>query len=180
MRTTELIRESNMASRPSGSRKGKKAKALVKDDGLGDSCMLAVAFLTHAKPYLQAARELIRGKSTLIYPQYFLLCHAMELVLKSYLACQGATESELRGLRHDLLLAYARARKKGFVPSDARIPEIIRWMSPFHEELVFRYHKTSRTVQLPVSNELADVVSGLILQVEPVVRGRFRANRASS
>ena len=82
------------------------------DDGLRDPHLLAVAMLTDAKAYLKAARALARGP-TIWSPQYFLLCHAIELILKSYLASQGATEKEVRELRHNLLKTYARARKKG-------------------------------------------------------------------
>jgi hypothetical protein len=151
-------------------------RASQDDKDFDDPKMLAVALLTGATSYLKAARALPCAPA-IWSPQYFLLCHAIELILKSYLASQGATEKELRQLGHKMLRAYSRARKKGFSPSDARTAEIIRWMSPFHEDLVFRYRKTGTGfVQLPAPNDLADVVSSLIHQVDRIVRGQLRAN----
>jgi hypothetical protein len=155
----------------------KKRTAKV-DGSLRDPNLLAAAMLTDARLYLKAARALSH-EQTIWSPLYFLLCHAIDLILKSYLASQGATQSELKGsLGHDLLKTYARARKRGFTPSDVRTAEIVRWLSPFHKELVFRYRSgRSGFTQLPDPNELADVVSNLIDQVDPIVRGLFRGRR---
>ena len=136
--------------------------------------LLAAAVLTDAGLYLKAARAL-ENEQAIWSPRYFLLCHAIELILKSYLASHGATQKELKDLGHNLLKTYARARKQGLIPSDARTAEVVRWLSPFHKDLVFRYRKSSAGfVQLPDPNALADVVSSLNDQVDPIVRGRFR------
>jgi hypothetical protein len=144
-----------------------------------DPLLFAVSLLSDAKGFLKAGQTLA-AQPTLSLPLYFVLCQAIELILKSYLASFGATETELRKeVGHKLLRAYSRARKKGFSPSDARIPEIIRWMSPFHEDFFFRYRGIGHgRVQLPVPNEFADVVSTLVRQIEPIVRKRFRESRS--
>lgn len=149
-------------------------------DDFGDLPLLAVSLLSDTKGYLKAAQTLAR-EATLSLPLYFLLCHAMELILKSYLASQGATEKELRKIGHRLLRTYGRARKKGFSPSDARVPEIIRWMTPFHEDLFFRYRGTGHgCIQLPATSDLVDIVSSLVRQIEPIVRKRFREHRSGT
>jgi hypothetical protein len=140
-----------------------------------DPASLSAALLTDARLYLKAAEAL--AAQEIWSPEYFLLCHATELILKSYLACHGATEKELRQLGHRLLRTYSRARKKGFCPTDVRTTEVIRWLSPFHEVLFFRYRKGSGFVQYPAPNEVAEVVSSLIRQIDPIVRSRFRASR---
>jgi hypothetical protein len=147
----------------------------LRDDDIRDPTLLAAGLLMDAKSYLKAARAL--AGQEIWSPEYFLLCHAMELILKSYLAARGATEKELKQLSHHLVRTYARARKKGFCPSDARTAGVIRWLSPFHEDLVFRYRKSIGSVQYPAASDVADVVSRLIRQIEPIVRGRFRASR---
>jgi hypothetical protein len=77
-----------------------------------------------------------------------------------------------------MLKTYARARKHGLAPSDARTAEVVRWLSRLHKDLVFRYRKSrAGFVQLPDPDALADVVSSLIDQVDPIVRSRFRASR---
>ena len=67
------------------------------DDDLRDPNLLAAGLLTDAKVYLKAARAL--AAQEIWSPEYFLLCHAIELILKSYLASHGATERELKQLR---------------------------------------------------------------------------------
>jgi hypothetical protein len=151
-----------------------KKRAAKIDEGFRDTHLLAAAMLSDAKPYLKAARAL-ENEQAIWSPRYFLLCHAIELILKSYLASRGATQKELKDLGHNMLKTYARARKLGLTPSDARTTEIIRWLSPFHKDLVFRYRKGHGSVQLPAPNDLTDVVSSLIDQVDPIVRGLFRA-----
>ncbi len=137
---------------------------------------LAVRFLTDAKEYLQTARALEHIEDRLpAGPYYFLLCHAIELVLKSFLATRGATEEQLtKRFGHKLLKAYKRAQTRGLSPSDPRIPEIIEWMHPFHEGMVFRYRQTG-SKRLPAFGELLDAVASLIGDVEPVVRDHFRS-----
>jgi hypothetical protein len=136
-----------------------------------DADSLAAAMLTDARLYLKAAHAL-ENEQAILSPQYFLLCHAIELILKSYLASHGATQRELKGLGHDMLKTYARARKHGLIPADPRTAEIVRWLSPFHKDLVFRYRRARGYVQYPDPNQLTDVVSNLIGQIDPLVRQR--------
>jgi hypothetical protein len=152
----------------------KKRTAKIVDEGFRNTNLLAAALLTDARLYLKAAHAL-EDEQTIWSPRYFLLCHAIELILKSYLASHDASQKELKDLGHNMLKAYARARKRGLKPSDPRTTEIIRWLSPFHKDLVFRYRKSSAGfVRYPDPKELADVVGNLIGQIDPIVRERFR------
>lgn len=47
------------------------------------------------------------------WPRYFMLCHAIELALKAYLALKGATYAQLKDFRHDLTAARIEATNKG-------------------------------------------------------------------
>lgn len=154
------------------------SKCTTEGDDSGDPHLLAVSLLSDTKGYLKAAQTLAR-EPTLSLPLYFLLCHAIELILKSYLASQGATEKELKKIGHGLLRAYGRAQKKGFSPSDTRVPRIISWMTPFHEDFFFRYRGTGHgCIQLPAPSDLVDVVSSLVRQIDPIMRARFREHRS--
>ena len=143
-----------------------------------DPQLVAVSLLSDTKGFLKVGR-MLAGQPTLSLPLYFVLSHAIELILKAYLASRGAMEKELRSeIRHRLLRAYSRARKKGFTPSDARIPEIIRWMSPYHQSYFFRYRGTGHgRMKLPAPKDFIDVVSSLVRQIEPVVRRQFKESR---
>jgi hypothetical protein len=135
---------------------------------------LAAACLTDARSYLKAARVLNQaGDMAGLFPSYFVLCHLLELILKAYLAAHGADEPDLRYIGHDLLLAYACARRKGLKPLDERTAEVIRWLSPFREDMLFRYRQHLGSVSLPDSKEVADVASTLVEQIDPIVRSRF-------
>jgi hypothetical protein len=47
------------------------------------------------------------------WPRYFMLCHAIELALKAYLAHKGATYGQLKGFGHDLTELLTNATQKG-------------------------------------------------------------------
>jgi hypothetical protein len=47
------------------------------------------------------------------WPRYFLLCHAIELALKAYLAYKGATYGQLKGFKHNLTELVTRATQEG-------------------------------------------------------------------
>ena len=47
------------------------------------------------------------------WPRYFMLCHAIELALKAYLAHKGATYGQLKGFGHDLRELLINATQKG-------------------------------------------------------------------
>lgn len=158
----------------------KKASRTTKEaiDTAHDPALFAVSLLSDAKGFLKAG-QILAAQPNLTLPLYFVLSHAVEVILKSYLASHGASEEELRKkVGHRLLRAYSRARKTGFVPADARIPEIIRWMDPYHKSFFFRYRGTGHGCkQLPAPKDFADVVSALVRHIEAIVRKRFNESR---
>ena len=86
--------------------------------------------------------EITRCSARYAGPTYYLLCHGIELALKSYLAASGVSEDALRKLRHDLKRALRDAQRRGFVPADDRFPEIVKWLTPYHLDHFFRYPRT--------------------------------------
>jgi hypothetical protein len=61
-----------------------------------------------AQQYLKAAAALI-GNVDNPTPTYFLLSHALELIIKSYLAAKGFTAGQLRDFGHDIQAAFNEA-----------------------------------------------------------------------
>jgi hypothetical protein len=135
---------------------------------------MAVAFLTEAEDYHAAATTL--GDSY-FSPSYFLLCHALELALKSFILSSGGNVAEPKKLSHDLRKALARAQELGLSPNDSRVEQAIGWLAPFHQDMSFRYRQSGHK-NLPALKELTEIVEALIAQIRPIVQHNFlRANR---
>lgn len=127
-----------------------------------------------ARSFTKAARVLGQeNPQQMIGPRYYLLCHGLELALKSFLAAHGDGKDILFGIGHDLEKARKRAQKEyGFSASDELINILIRLMSPLHKQHLFRYPKTV-WAELPRSNECCDAIDTLLDQIKHTVE---RAN----
>lgn len=144
---------------------------------------LARGFLTDSEAYLRAAQKLgppAKGLSEA--PQYHIACQTIELTLKAFILIKGATEDEVREIRHDLLKAWERATELGLRPKDKRTGEIVTMLAPYHLDHGFRYRKT-RFVTLPVYTELCEVVERLVMEIQPAVNdamlSEIRAKQAA-
>lgn len=74
----------------------------------------APSFWALARSYLAAADVLMeQGRTDTYLPSIFLLCHALELGLKSYLLSVGFCDSQLRGIGHDLVKCLSEAEARG-------------------------------------------------------------------
>lgn len=92
---------------------------------------LARGFLTDAEAYLRAAQKLDQSHEGLASaPQYYLACHSIELILKSFILTKGGTEREVVKMRHDLQKAWDRATELGLHPKDKRTGEVIGMLAP--------------------------------------------------
>ncbi len=94
--------------------------------------LLAIHLIQDARAFISDAETLLEansqgtGASPFSAPTYYLLCHAMELALKGYLASSGVSKSKLQyEIGHDLEKALSLAQKRGFVPADDRFVELI-------------------------------------------------------
>jgi hypothetical protein len=58
----------------------------------------------------------------------------MELALKAYLAASGVSQKKLRSrVGHNIELAFQYAQRRfGFTAADARFPDLVGWLAPFH------------------------------------------------
>ena len=140
--------------------------------------LLAIGLIYDAKAYVESARVLdgVHGNAPRSYsPTYFLLCHAMELLLKAYLSASGVSQKTLRDhrVRHNIefLFRYAR-RFFSLTPADPRFPELVRWLAEYHLDHSFRYRKTGPR-SLPLASEAAEIIDATVDGVEPYVRDQF-------
>jgi len=138
--------------------------------------LVAPRLLRDAEDYVESARQLAAQRTGGIIlkwpsPTYQLLCHAIELTLKAYLAASGEPITTLANhIRHDLELALRRAQKHGFT-CDARFREVVQSLAPYHLDHSFRYGKPHGYVTHPEPSEVADIIASTITGVvEPYVR----------
>lgn len=141
---------------------------------------MAIGLSQDAEIYLDAASRVHQGDEQAIPrympPTYFLFCHAIELLLKAFLASHGTDERGLRKFGHDLNAAFAAATERGFSPADDRFPELVEWLAPYHEDHIFRYRQPG-LARLPLPSETATILQPVIASVKATVRARYMASR---
>lgn len=141
--------------------------------------LVAQRMLRDAEDYVEGARQLVASQKGAIIlkwkgPIYHLLCHAIELTLKAYLAASGVPITTLANhIRHDLELAFRCAQKHGFAPFDAGFCEIVQWLAPYHRDHSFRYGKAHGYVTHPEPSPVADIITNTIKAVEPYVHRQY-------
>ena len=73
-----------------------------------------VMWLFHRAMEFEKTYHAVPEMPPLSRPRYFLLCHAIELALKAFLALHGESESDLRlKFGHDLKKVLKRAKEFG-------------------------------------------------------------------
>jgi hypothetical protein len=131
----------------------------------------ARAFISDAETLLEANSQ-GTGASPFSAPTYYLLCHAMELALKGYLASCGVPMSKLKSkIGHDLKKALSHAQKRGFVPADDRFVELVECLGPSHLDHSFRYRNTN-PLHLPALTVAMEAIKATIEGLDPYVRSQ--------
>jgi hypothetical protein len=151
----------------------------------GPSWYFQCATLGDAQSYLQASEILIRKESPkVIVPTYFLMSHALELILKSYLIARGGfDDAALRGLNHDIGRALEEAMALGLHLDDDRAITMVRILSDFHKAFLFRYPTITRDDgslvvrgNLVQPSEVLEIIATISQQVHgPVLSARLDA-----
>jgi hypothetical protein len=132
--------------------------------------------MTNRMPYdlLDRARQFLRAFGELPadrypphdWPRYFMLCHAIELALKAYLAYKGATYQQLKGFGHNLTEALTRATNKGLsLTADTQWK--INNLNQAHTEFWHRYSdEDGGPWMFPTIGQFEGAARELIEQVE--------------
>jgi hypothetical protein len=91
--------------------------------------------------------------------------HAVELALKSFLLSHGSSETELQGLRHDLLKAWTAAAAAG-LNETAEPPPWCRLLDSVHDSPYFgRYPPANSGLVTPNAADVEAHVTELIALV---------------
>jgi hypothetical protein len=98
-------------------------------------------YLERAEQFYEAFGDLPKRPPP-SWPRYFVLCHAIELALKAYIAAHGATARELQNfkIRHNLTALLNKAINKGLSLS-ASAQKDIKDLQEAHEKFWHRYPK---------------------------------------
>jgi hypothetical protein len=127
---------------------------------------IALRFARDASTFSNAAKSLEDFR--MFGPRYYLLCHAIELILKSYILASGGDQSELggrrRGLGHNLTKSLKRAKALGFVPIEKDLKRFVDWLDPYHRNHEFRYPRRGFK-RLPTAEDVIRVIEGTHRQV---------------
>src|SRR3972149_10301169 len=131
---------------------------------------------TQAKSFASAADFLIGNgwKGPFDHPIYYLLGHAIELALKSFLRAKGKSLDELKGerLRHDLSAALKQAEALDLRAYVALRPDqeaAIQILSSYYKDKEIEYIVTGFK-ELPTLEILQECANTLISRVQVVAR----------
>jgi len=100
--------------------------------------LLPLDLLERAEDFFDASRRVGNTVRLPSWPRYFLLCHAIEVALKAWLAWSGESAKRLEHYGHDLDKLVAVAQTRGFTGSGSAVNDI-RLLSPVHKEHLARY-----------------------------------------
>lgn len=129
-----------------------------------------------ADEYVTAFEILTESSDTeLAYPRYYLLTHAIELYLKSFLAAHEVTKLDLQHkYKHQLKRSWKKCRALGLkeVPN---LPELVKRMDLMNRHQDFRY-PSGYNLQLPYASECMAVISQLQEAIKnPVMSAGLKA-----
>ena len=98
-------------------------------------------YLERAEQFYEAFGDLPKRPPP-SWPRYFMLCHAIELALKAYLAAHGATAQQLKNskFKHNLTALLSEAINKGLSLS-ASAQKDIKDLEEAHQKYWHRYPK---------------------------------------
>ncbi|MCF6126252.1 hypothetical protein EN904_05190 [Mesorhizobium sp. M7A.F.Ca.CA.001.07.2.1] len=139
---------------------------------LGD---YAGELLKRGRSYYQAFQILAeRNEPGLSYPAYFLLAHAVEVILKSYLVAKGTPKSKLgkRPLRHDTGQVFAECEKQGLVVADQMMKALAIQLAHVNQDYDLRY-PTGFNLSIPGPKHCVLPLDALIAAVAPGVEKAF-------
>lgn len=146
-----------------------------------------IGFHHYAEEFLGAAQQFRHETARHFSPvRYYLLCHAIELVLKAYLLVVGVPKADLPkpGLRHDLTAILARAKGKGLEHLVGVSPEwddTISKANEYYNKKGFEYFEVSNALHgyknLPSLATLEDMTVTLVHRLRGVCLSSSRVAR---
>jgi hypothetical protein len=113
-------------------------------------------YLEEARGLNEAVAILCRAQvGATVYAIGILAAHCLELALKAYLLRAGHTESELKGIGHDLAKAWEHCKQSGLPLGD--LPYWVQVLNFSHSNpYFFRYPQADRNVAVPSTDDLSN------------------------
>jgi len=139
---------------------------------LGD---FAGELLKRGRSYHEAFQILAqRNEPGLSYPAYFLLAHAIEVVLKSYLATKGVTKKQLRHkpLGHDIDYIFSECERHGLVITDQLMKPLTKQLAHINQDYDLRY-PTGFHLSVAGPRYYVAPIDALIEAIAPTVEASF-------
>ena len=120
----------------------------------------------YARDFYYAATIINSANINSMMVQYYLYCHAIELVLKSALAYYGFDEKSLRRIGHDLIVALEEVAKNdpgipNITENWRKIETIIRMINPYYKEKELEYIKEGMK-RFPILSDMEDITKVLL------------------
>lgn len=134
-----------------------------------------IAQLEFAKQFRDAAGALDQAKpreTARLLSYHFLIGHTIELALKSALVLNGASDSDLREIGHDLdkaLLAFQETDLSRFEPD--KLAGTIFLLNPYYKRKELEYFVRAQGMRLPLPSDALECVDALLNDLD----GHYRA-----
>jgi len=139
---------------------------------LANRPLTAFEYLAYAEQFYRTFYKAPTFHPSISWPRYFLLCHAIELALKAYLAKLGATSQHLRQFerRHKLDRLVTEAVERG-LHLTPETQERIRALSKAHSNFWHRYPRDDGKIEVFVIEQFIPAAHELLNAVSMEVRG---------
>lgn len=135
---------------------------------LGD---FAGELLKRGRSYYQAFQILAeRTEPGLSYPAYFLLAHAVEVILKSLLAADGVSKRDLRNkpYGHDVYYTFSECERRGLVVADQLMKPLAKQLAHINQDFDLRY-PTGFNLSIAGPSSCVPAIDALIAAIAPGV-----------
>ncbi|BAV45278.1 Uncharacterized protein MLTONO_0375 [Mesorhizobium loti] len=133
--------------------------------------MFAGDLLQRGKSYYRAFQIVAEhDEPGLSYPTYFLLAHAIEVVLKSYLVATGTPKKALgrEPFKHDVGVIFSECEQRGLAVSDQLMKPLALGLAHINESFDLRY-PTAYILSIAGPSHCIPAVDSLIEAVSAVV-----------
>lgn len=127
--------------------------------------------LKRGQSYYRAFQIVAEHDETgLSYPAYFLLAHAVEVILKSYLAANGVPKRDLRHkpYGHDIDFICTECERRGLAFADQLMKPLAKQLAHVNQDFDLRY-PTSFHLSVAGPKHFIPSVDSLIDAIAPVV-----------
>ncbi len=153
----------------------KDSGGIVVSVGTATFRMNPVGFAIYAEQFLKAAQSVPKSSEFTPVP-YYLLCRALELILKAFLLAEGHGLTELKDrYHHDLQALWKAARKEGLSEVVSSLPaEIesdIALANSYYKGKAFEYFDSRRWAhgyeELPPLDRIGHSTAALVETLKP-------------